>query len=603
MTMKVAAIYARVSSEKQKDENTIASQTAALVEFAANNAFSVSEDRIIEDAGFSGATLVRPGLEKLRDLAAEGQIQAVLIHAPDRLSRKYAYQVLLTEELARHGVDTVFLKAPQTATPEDQLLVQFQGMIAEYERAQILERSRRGKRHRAQQGQVSVLSGAPYGYRYVRKTDDSAAYYEVIEAEAAVVRMVYERYTIGGISIGAITRLLNDRGVATRKKISRWERSTTWAMLRNPAYKGTAYFGKTRIAQRQRITRPLRLRGGIAQRNSTNHERPQSEWIEIAVPAIVSEKTFALAQELLQSNKGRSPRRTIAPSIVQGLVSCKKCGYALSRTSTRSSARMIHYYRCIGSDAWRRLGGSVCDNRPVRQDVLDEVVWAEIIRLLEDPALIKEELERRLAAAKDAAPSKRREDTLNRELVRIQKSMERLTTAYQEDLLSLDELRQRLPALRQREGANRAELQSITDQIATRAAYLRLAQTLTVFLGRLRESADTLNVAERQRIVRLLVKEVLVVDDTIVIRHSIPVAGGAPDGAERTAPAAGAQRATPAASAQPATAAASLQPAAPARAQSVPSESYLLRSGRRQSSFGESLFALRLRSLDGAGTP
>jgi site-specific DNA recombinase len=580
MTMKAAAIYARVSSEKQKDENTIASQTAALVEFAANNAFSVSEDRIIEDAGFSGATLVRPGLEKLRDLAAEGQIQAVLIHAPDRLSRKYAYQVLLTEELARHGVDTVFLKAPQTATPEDQLLVQFQGMIAEYERAQILERSRRGKRHRAQQGQVSVLSGAPYGYRYVRKTDDSAAYYEVIEAEAAVVRMVYERYTIGGISIGAITRLLNDRGVATRKKISRWERSTTWAMLRNPAYKGTAYFGKTRIAQRQRITRPLRLRGGIAQRNSTNHERPQSEWIEIAVPAIVSEETFALAQELLQSNKGRSPRRTIAPSIVQGLVSCKKCGYALSRTSTRSSARMIHYYRCIGSDAWRRLGGSVCDNRPVRQDVLDEVVWAEIIRLLEDPALIKEELERRLAAAKDAAPSKRREDTLNRELVRIQKSMERLTTAYQEDLLSLDELRQRLPALRQREGANRAELQSITDQIATRAAYLRLAQTLTVFLGRLRESADTLNVAERQRIVRLLVKEVLVVDDTIVIRHSIPVAGGAPDGAERTAPAAGAQRATPAASAQPATAAASLQPAAPARAQSVPSESYLLRSGR-----------------------
>jgi len=113
---------------------------------------------------------------------------------------------------------------------------------------------------------------------------------------------------------------------------------------------------------------------------------------------------------------------------------------------------MIHYYRCIGSDAYRHLGGSLCDNRPVRQDVLDEVVWREVIRLLEDPTLIKEELERRLAAAKDAAPSKRREDTLNRELVRVQKSIERLTTAYQEDLLSLDELRQRLPALRQREG-------------------------------------------------------------------------------------------------------------------------------------------------------
>jgi len=140
----------------------------------------------------------------------------------------------------------------------------------------------------------------------------------------------------------------------------------------------------------------------------------------------------------------------------------------------------------------------------------------------------------------------------------------RLTTAYQEDLLSFDELRQRLPALRQREGANRAELQSITDQIATRAAYLRLAQTLTAFLDRLRESADTLNVAERQRIVRLVVKEVLVVDDTIVIRHSIPVPGGAPDGAERTPPNAGGQRITPAASAQAATAGARLQPATPA---------------------------------------
>ena len=112
MTLRIAAIYARVSSEKQKDENTIASQTSALIEFAVNKGFEVSRDRIIEDEGFSGASLVRPGLEKLRDLAAEGQIQAVLIHSPDRLSRKYAYQVLLMEELARNGVETVFLKAP-----------------------------------------------------------------------------------------------------------------------------------------------------------------------------------------------------------------------------------------------------------------------------------------------------------------------------------------------------------------------------------------------------------------------------------------------------------------------------------------------------------
>ena len=170
--MKAAAIYARVSSEQQKEENTIASQTAALIDFAREQGYSVPDDWVIEDEGFSGASLLRPGLERLRDLAAEGHIQAVLIHSPDRLSRKYAYQVLLTEEFARHGVETIFLKAPHSGTPEDQLMLQFQGMIAEYERAQILERSRRGKRHRAKAGEVSVLGGAPYGYRYIRKTNE-----------------------------------------------------------------------------------------------------------------------------------------------------------------------------------------------------------------------------------------------------------------------------------------------------------------------------------------------------------------------------------------------------------------------------------------------
>src|SRR5262250_2708088 len=181
--MRMAAIYARVSSEQQREENTIASQTAALTEFAQRQDLEVPKEWVFEDEGFSGATLERPGLERVRDLAAEGQLQVVLVYAPDRLSRKYAYQVLLIEEFARHGVETVFVNAPHTASAEDQLLVQFQGMIAEYERAQILERSRRGKRHRARSGEVSVLSGAPYGYRYIRKSDEAPAAYELIESE------------------------------------------------------------------------------------------------------------------------------------------------------------------------------------------------------------------------------------------------------------------------------------------------------------------------------------------------------------------------------------------------------------------------------------
>jgi site-specific DNA recombinase len=528
--MRAAAIYARVSSDRQKEEHTIASQTAALMAFAREQDCDVPVEWVFEDEGYSGASLVRPGLERVRDLAAEGRIEAVLVHAPDRLSRRYAHQILLIEEFARVGVETLFVRSPRATTPEDQLLLQFQGMIAEYERAQILERSRRGKRHRAQQGQVNVLSGAPFGYRYVRKTDQSAAYYEVVENQARIVRMVYELYTVQGLSIGAITRHLNEQRILTCKGLGRWERSTLWAMLRNPAYKGVACFGKTAIALRQRVTRPIRLRGGVAPRNSASHERPRADWIAIPVPALISENTFALAAERLEANKNHSPRRTVTPSLVQGLVSCAKCGYALYRTSTRSSARTIHYYRCLGSDKYRRFAGPVCDNRPVRQDLLDKVVWIEVVRLLEDPQLIQIELDRRLQAARRADPAKRREEALRRDLLRIHKSIERLLTAYQEDLISLDELRQRMPDLRMREQTSEAELQAIADQSAERAACLRLAETVADFLSRLRSSAGTLNVPERQRVVRLLVKEIFVGDDKIVIRHSIPLPANPPGG-------------------------------------------------------------------------
>ena len=382
--MKTAAIYARVSGDRQRQEQTIASQTAALIEFAGTSDYSVPDE--IEDDGFTGAELIRPGLERIRDLAAEGAIEAVLVYSPDRLCREYVHQMLLIEEFCRAGVEVLFVQAPRAQTPEDRLLLQFQGMFAEYERAQILERSRRGKLHRARQGQINVLSGAPYGFLYVRRNDAEPARYEVLDAEAAVVRAVYAWYTVDGLSIGAITARLNQRGVPTRKQGSRWERSTVWAMLRNPAYTGRACFGKTHLAPRQRITRPLRLRGGFAARTSAHHEVPRERWIEIPVPALVTEETFALAEDLLERNKRTSPRRTVEPTLLQGMVSCRKCGYALYRTSTR----------------------------PIRQDLLDDLVWTEVRRLLEDPALIGQEIDRRLDAARTTSPTRRHETELDR---------------------------------------------------------------------------------------------------------------------------------------------------------------------------------------------
>ncbi len=522
--MKTAAIYARVSSERQREEQTIASQTAALKEMAQAQGWMVPPPWVFEDEGYSGAYLVRPGLERLRDLAAEGQIEAVLVYAPDRLSRRYAYQVLLIEELSRCGVEVVFARALKAETPEEHLLLQFQGMIAEYERAQIAERTRRGKRYRAKAGMVNVLSGAPYGYRYVPKSDTAEAYYLVLEPEAEVVQAVFQRYTQARVSINALARELNERGVATRRA-ARWCRSTVWAMLRNPAYMGLACFGKTETVERRKITRPLRQRGGYSPRNSANRERPRDQWIGIPVPPLVSEETFALAQEQLEANKRFAPRRTIEPTLLQGMLVCRRCGYAYYRTSTRTSKRKLHYYRCLGSDDYRYAHGRVCENRPVRQDYLDALVWDQVLELLQDPTLIRAEIERRLEAIRNASPTNQRQEGLRKESARLQNSIGRLLDAYQEELISLGELRRRMPPLRKRQQAVESQRQALEEQVKDSQGYLRLADTLEAFLARLRDHAETLEVTERQKILRLVVKEVLVDEDTITIKHAIPITG------------------------------------------------------------------------------
>src|SRR5438128_1375008 len=273
--------------------------------------------------------------------------------------------------------------------------------------------------------------------------------------------MVFEIYTQQRLSINAIARLLNQRGIATRTGKGRWERSTVWGMLRNPAYRGTACYGKTEQRPRQRVTRPLRQRKAFPSRDVGGHERPRAEWIEVPVPALVSEEMFALAQEQLEKNKRHSPRRTVEPTLLQGMLVCEQCGYALYRTATHTSKQKLNYYRCLGSDGYRRLNGPVCTNRPIRQDYLDEFVWSEIIRLLDDPRLIQSEIDRRREAAQNADPLRKREEELRREQVRVEKSSERLVTAYQEGLLTLAQLRQRMPALQKQ---TQVVLEQWTDQ-------------------------------------------------------------------------------------------------------------------------------------------
>jgi site-specific DNA recombinase len=521
--MTSAAIYARVSSARQREEQTIASQTTALVEAAELWELEVPTDWVFEDEGFSGATLVRPALERLRDLAAQVPVDVVLCYSPDRLARKYAYQALLIDEFARAGTEVRFVKSPRAETPEDELLIQFQGMIAEYERAQIAERTRRGKTHRARAGVVNVLGGAPYGYRYVRRSDDADARYEIVDDQAAVVRELFRVYVEDNVSIADLVRWLGAQGIATVTGKERWDRSTVWGMLRNPAYAGRAAYLKTgRIDGTPVINRTARLQGRPVSRHARTRPRPSEDWIEIAVPAIVDDDTFAAARRRLEDNRRFSARNTKEPSLLLGLVSCQSCGYAYYRTSTRTKKRKLYYYRCLGSDDYRYEHGRVCDNKPVRADYLDELVWGQVTALLADPTLVQAELDRRLSELRAANPATAERSRLELELTRATKGIERLVHAYQEDLLTLDELRAHMPDLRAREAGLRSSLASLESQLLDRDTYLKLAENLEGFLSRLRDTADTATVEARQKVLRSVVKDVLVGPQRVVIRHSIP---------------------------------------------------------------------------------
>jgi site-specific DNA recombinase len=545
---RVAAIYARVSSERQRQEQTIASQTAALRELAEQRELLVPEEFIFEDDGFSGVSLQRPALERLRDRAFEGSFEMVLCHAPDRLARRYAYQVLLLEELARGGIEVVFAKEPEhSGSPEDELLRQFQGMIAEYERAQIAERCRRGKLHRARAGAVSVLSNAPYGYRYVKKTEHADAFYEIDELEAPIVREIFARYVEQRESIVQIARSLSEQGVPTRTGTPCWGPSTIWAILRNPAYTGQAAYGRRRVTgARAKPLRVTRQRGGHSGRSAYEHVGPE-HWLRIPVPALINDEQHALAQELLERNGRLSPRNTRKPSLLQGILVCRQCGHSYYRSSTRSKAGNVHrYYRCSGADGFRRPEGRVCAARPVRIEDIDELVWSQVLALLENPELIQAEIQRRLAALRAEHPASRRRDRLERDLTRAQNALRRLIDGYQEQLITLEELRARMPELRKREATLRAELEALDTELHDAETYLKLTETLDAFRTRLSANAEQLSIEQRQDIVRLVVREVLLGDDDVTIRHSIPIpTGGQPGGSLLRSQSQGAQKGGP----------------------------------------------------------
>jgi site-specific DNA recombinase len=521
-----AAIYARVSSERQAQEDTIASQLEALDGRIRDDGLGCDLELRFIDDGVSGTLLFRPGLERLRDQAAAGSFDRLYVQDPDRFSRKYAYQVLILEELARCGVEVVFLCNPHSDDPAENLLVQVQGMIAEYERAKIMERSRRGKQHAARRGSVNVLSAAPYGYRYIRKQDgDGEGRYQVVAEEARVARRIFGWVGRDHCSLCEVTRRLKGEGVRTRTGLTEWDSSTICEMLKNPAYKGTAAYGKTRAGsyKPQRI-RPLRGKPGYPKKPMTRVDTPTEDQILIDVPALVGEDLFAAVQEQLEENRKRKRARARgATYLLQGLIVCKGCGYAChgaaAAARTPDGRVAYSYYRCRGSEAWRYGGQKLCRTRGIRTDELDRAVWEDVSSLLSEPERVREEYRRRLEGPRGGEV--REGSQVAKLLNHVRKTISRLIDAYGDGLLDKSEFEPRVTAARERLSKLEEEHKQRAEE-EDRDAELRLViGQLEEFARRVSEGLDGSNWLTRREIVRALVKKVEVDEKEVRIVYRV----------------------------------------------------------------------------------
>jgi site-specific DNA recombinase len=518
-----AAIYARVSSDQQAQEQTIESQVAALREGVASDGLTLDDELCFLDDGVSGSTLMRPALERLRDIAYVGGFQRLYVHSPDRLARRYAYQVLLVDELKKHGVEIVFLNRAIGVSPEEDLLLQMQGMFAEYERAKIMERSRRGKRHAASRGSVNALSGAPFGYRYISKRDGGGeAAYEIHEEQAAVVKQVFQWVGRDRLSIGEVTRRLTAKGILTATGKSWWDRTTVWEMLKNPAYQGTAAFGKTRTGPRRAQLRTQRGDPKTPRRTGSTYDTEPGEQILIPVPAIVSEDLFAAVQEQLTENRLRGrERKRGARYLLQGLLECACCGYAYyGKKVSRSSAKgkvPYAYYRCVGTDAYRFGGKRVCQNKQVRTDKLDAAVWRDACELLRHPQLLRKEYERRLAAP----ASSDGEQSLRKQVNNAQRTVNRLIDAYADGVVDRAEFEPRVARARKRLSDLEAKLDALQSETREQTALREALACLNSFADTIHANLDQADWTTRREILRTLIERVLIEPDQIRIVYRI----------------------------------------------------------------------------------
>lgn len=438
------AIYGRVSSEKQEKEETINSQIEALSDYAKKNNYIVYESYI--DNGYSGELLDRPALDRLRDDAKKKLFEAILVHSPDRLSRKFIYLGLVQEELKKSGVNIIFLNRPDSKdTPEDNLLNGMQGLIAEYEKAKILERTRRGKMHKAKSN-LLIGNIAPYGYRYVagNKTTNTVGQYEINLGETKVVKLIFDLFVNKHLSIRAIAKELTNKSIPPRQG-KHWRTSSLHKIIRNETYTGITHYNKHFMVEAK-----LHRNGNKYQRaiKTSVRLKPKDQWIPITLPselAILNKRTFELAQMQLRKNSELSPRNVKHQYLLRGLVKCGNCRAPFYGSPCHGKL----FYRCGNRHRTFPLPKE-CTVPMVKAGDLESVVWDKFCEAIKNPRLITEQVIKlkekeqrgRVNIAEDA-------EAIDRELMNTENEETRLLDAYRERVISMEQLKDQMAKIQE----------------------------------------------------------------------------------------------------------------------------------------------------------
>ena len=517
--MKIAALYARVSTTTQQHDETIASQIDALMTYAQAYDYEINPHHIYQDEGFSGASVDRPALDALRDAVAAGELEAVLILSPDRLARQFAYQYVVTEEFEQAGCEVVFVSHGLGKTPAERMLREMAGVFAEYERAQIAERCRRGRIYKARQGHV-WMSQAPYGYTYVSKTEACPGRLIINETEAEVVRHLFHWLVDEQLSTYQMTKRINETGWRTRKGNTRWSAGYIRNLLGNSVYRGIYYYNKRKLVQATRRNMPAQ--GPLKPRRTGRVVRPKEEWIAIEVPAIVDPETWELAQQQLRLNRERSPRNTKKHAyLLQSLLICSYCQVRMLGHTTGRPQKPNRRYLCGRKDSLK--GHPIrCPARTFSADMLEELVWASVSSLLQDPKLLLEQYQLR-QEPRYGTPQQHEQNRLERRQKALTREEERLIDAYQAGVMDLDALTERCWRLRDERARVVDRLSQLQHQQLEQAQHDILGQTLEEFCCKMSDVLDNPSFETKQRILQLVVDKILVSDEEVTIQHTVPI--------------------------------------------------------------------------------